>query len=74
MYIDYSACVKLVDVGVRNIVKNDKDLRKSNKLKRLERLKEEELQRSGKHRFAEEFSDEPLSEEHLELDTPDHQI
>ncbi|BAM47972.1 hypothetical protein [Amphibacillus xylanus] len=55
-------------------MKNDKDLRKSNKLKRLERLKEEELQRSGKHRFAEEFSDEPLSEEHLELDTPDHQI
>ncbi len=53
---------------------NDKEFRTSNKIKRLERRKEEELQRSGKHRFAEEFSDEPLSEEQLELDTPDHQI
>ncbi|HHU18895.1 MAG TPA: hypothetical protein GXZ58_01370 [Bacilli bacterium] len=53
---------------------NDKEFRTSNKIKRLERRKEEELQRYGKHRFAEEFSDEPISSERLEDDLPDKEI
>ena len=53
---------------------NDKEFRTSNKIKRLERRKAEELQRYGKHRFAEEFSEEPISTEQLDEDIPNDEI
>lgn len=55
-------------------MKNDKDIRTSTKIKRLERRKAEEIQRYGKHRFAEEFSEEPISTEQLDEDIPDDEI
>lgn len=53
---------------------NDKEFRTSNKIKRLERRKVEELQRYGKHRFAEEFSEEPISTEQLDEDIPNDEV
>lgn len=57
------------------MMKNDKDIRTSNKLKRLERLKEERPAEYGKNkRFSEEFSEETLTKEQLEKDLPDYEI
>lgn len=74
-HIDFFGLAKLENVGGEFIsMKNDKEYRTSNKLKRLERLKEEELQRHNKHRFSEEFSAELNSAERSDENLSDNDI
>lgn len=56
-------------------MKNNQEMETSHKIKRLKRIREEEeVRKENDQRFAEEFSEEPMTEEQLAEDLPDEEI